>query len=79
MLPTPYGPWPITVALSESEGITTAVFVHRLAETDDPGSIGPGWHYYLDRLGAVLSGDMMPEADDWPSYEPLGARYPLPD
>lgn len=79
VLPTPYGPWPISVTLSESDGITTAVFVHRLAEPDDPSSIGPGWHYYLDRLGATLSGGAMPEPEDWPSYEPLGTRYGLPD
>jgi len=79
VLPTPYGPWPISVALSESEGITIAVFVQRLGASDDPTSIGPGWHYYLDRMGATLSGGTMPEFDDWPSYEPLGARYPPPD
>ena len=79
VLPTPYGPWPISIELSESDGGTTGVFVHRLTEPYDPTSIGPGWHYYLDRLGAALSGGTLPEFDDWPSYEPLGARYPLPD
>ena len=79
VLPTPYGPWPLSLTLSESDGISTLVFVHRLAEPYDPTSIGPGWHYYLDRLGATMSGSTMPEPDDWPSYEPLGARYALPD
>jgi uncharacterized protein YndB with AHSA1/START domain len=79
VLPTPYGPWPLSITLSESNGVTTLVFVHRLAEPYDPTSIGPGWHYYLDRLGATMSGGAMPEPEDWPSYEPLGARYPLPD
>ena len=79
VLPTPYGPWPISISLSEFDGGTKGVFVHRLTEPYDPTSIGPGWHYYLDRLGAMLSGDTLPEFDDWPSYEPLGANYPLPD
>lgn len=78
VLPTPYGPWPISITLSESQGTTTGVFVHRLSERDDPTSIGPGWHYYLDRLGSTLGGEVMPEAEDWPSYEPLGAEYSLP-
>ncbi len=79
VLPTPYGPWPLSVTLSESDGITTLVFVHRLTEPYDATSIGPGWHYYLDRLGATISGGTMPQGEDWPSYEPLGARYLLPD
>ena len=79
VLPTPYGPWPLSLTLSESDGMTTVAFEHRLAEPYDPSSIGPGWHYYLDRLGATLRGGTMPEPDDWPAYEPLGAQYPLPD
>ena len=79
ILPTPYGPWPISITLSESDGVTTGVFVHRLGDADDPASIGPGWHYYLDRLGATLRGGTLPEFDDWPSYEPLGTHYALPD
>lgn len=78
VLPTPYGPWPISITLSESDGTTTGVFVHRLTEPYNPTSVGPGWHYYLDRLGAKLRGDAMPEPDDWPSYEPLGRHYRSP-
>lgn len=79
VLPSPDGPWPLSVTLSESGGITTLVFVHQLAEPYDASSIGPGWHYYLDRLAAVISGGAMPEADDWPLYEPLGVDYSLPE
>jgi len=78
VLPTPYGPWPLSVALSESDGVTTAVFIHRVTEQDDAASIGPGWHYYLDRLAAAMNGDRMPEGEDWPSYEPLGSSYSQP-
>ena len=78
VLPSPDGPWPLSVELSESDGVTTLVFVHRLAEPYDASSIGPGWHYYLDRLDAAVHGTAMPEGEDWPAYEPLGAHYPLP-
>ena len=79
VISTPYGSMPLSITLSEAHGVTTLVFVHRLAEPYDSTSFGPGWHYYLDRLGATLSGGTMPEFDDWPAYEPLGAQYPLPD
>ena len=77
VLPTPYGPWPVSVTLSESEGLTTLVFVHRLGEPDDPSSVGPGWHYYLDRLAAAVGGGSLPQLEDWPSYEILGSKYAL--
>lgn len=73
------GPWPLTVTLSEVEGGTELVFVHRLAEPYDATSVGPGWQYFLDRLAATLASTPMPDGEDWSSYEPLGASYPLPD
>ncbi len=79
MLPSPDGDWPLSVTLSESDGVTTLVFVHRLAEPYDATSVGPGWQYYLDRLEAAIHAIPMPEVEDWPTYEPLGAQYPLPD
>lgn len=79
VLPSPDGAWPLSIELSEADGVTTLVFVHRLAEPYDATSIGPGWHYYLDRLDAAVHGAPLPGADDWPAYEPLGIDYPLPD
>lgn len=79
VLPSPDGPWPVSLSLSESDGGTTMVFVHRLAEPYDARSVGPGWHYYLDRLAAAVSGQTVPEGGDWPSYEQLASSYPLPD
>ena len=79
VLPSEDGPWPLSVELSEADGVTTLVFVHRMAEPYDATSIGPGWQYYLDRLEATVRGRAMPEGDDWPAYEPLGRHYPLPD
>jgi len=79
VLPSPDGPWPVSITLRQSDGGTTLVFVHRLAEPYDAGSIGPGWHFYLDRLAAAIKRDTMPRFEDWSSYEPLGSQYQLPD
>jgi hypothetical protein len=37
-----------------------------------PTDVGPGWHWYLDRLGADLAGTPFPA---WPDYEALGEHY----
>lgn len=73
----PDGTWRLSASLTEREGTTTLVFTHRLAEPYDASGVGPGWQYYLDRLGAVLTGAPVPAAwdDYWPS--PRDA-YPLP-
>lgn len=75
---SPDGPWLLSVALSAEAGVTTLVFNHRLAEPYDASSIGPGWQFYLDRLGAVVAGTDLP--DVWDDYYPaLKDAYPLPD
>jgi hypothetical protein len=75
--PGPDGVWRLSVALTETGGVTTLVFTHRLAEPYDASSIGPGWHYYLDRLEAVLAERPVP--DTWDDYYPsLREAYPLP-
>jgi len=76
-MPSPDGPWPITVTLTEADGGTTLRFVHLLAEPYDASSVGPGWQYYLDRLGAVIGGETVP--DDFDAYYPRFANdYPIP-
>lgn len=73
-MPSPDGPWRLTVDLEEGGGRTTLRFAHRLAEPYDVSSIGPGWHFYLDRLGAVVDGAAVPA--DWDAYYPsLSGRY----
>jgi uncharacterized protein YndB with AHSA1/START domain len=34
--------------------------------------VGPGWHWYVDRLGAELAGTTYPA---WSDYESLGEHY----
>jgi uncharacterized protein YndB with AHSA1/START domain len=76
-MPSPDGPWPVTLDLTEEDGGTTLRFVHLLAEPYDASSVGPGWQYYLDRLGAVIAGK--PVSDDFDAYYPRFAEaYPIP-
>jgi uncharacterized protein YndB with AHSA1/START domain len=69
--------WRVELRLEEADGATggtVLTFVHHLA--GDPaafGDIGPGWQYYLDRLGAALTDSAMPA---WDGYlEQLGDHY----
>lgn len=71
------GPWPLVVALTEQDWRTSLRFTHLLAEPYNAGSVGPGWQFYLDRLGAVLDGAPVPDA--WEDYYPaLADAYPIP-
>lgn len=76
--PSPDGPWRLSAEL-EATGpdATTLTFSHRLAEPYDATDIGPGWHWYLDRLAAVVSGDPVPEDFD-AHLAGLAGAYPLP-
>lgn len=77
VLPSPDGPWHVTVDLRAEGQMTTLVFTQRLVEPYDASSIGPGWHYYLDRLGAVVDGADV--ATNWDDYYPgLSSAYGLP-
>ncbi len=73
----PDGPWPLAVDLDEQGAGTLLRFVHVLVPPYDAGSIGPGWQYYLDRLGAVL--DDAPVPDAFEEYHPaLAGAYAIP-
>ncbi len=61
--------WPLDLALTERPGGGTSLrFVHRLTADDDVPSTGVGWHYYLDRLDAVVEG--RPPTEAWDDYFP---------
>ncbi|WP_299035893.1 SRPBCC family protein [uncultured Pseudokineococcus sp.] len=77
-LPSPDGPWRLSVVLRAEGRLAALVLTQRLDEPYDAGSIGPGWHYYLDRLGAVVGGRPVPA--DWDAYYPaLEPHYAVPD
>lgn len=74
---SPDGVWRLEVTLTEQGGGTMLRFVQRLAEPYDASSIGPGWHFYLDRLSAVVQGREVPE--DFDAYYPaLQDEYAVP-
>ena len=74
---SPDGTWRLEVTLSDEGGATSLHFVQRLEEPYDAGSIGPGWHFYLDRLAAVVRGEDVPE--DFTAYHPaLQDQYAVP-
>lgn len=76
-LPSPDGTWRLSVSLRARADGTALVFAQRLAQPYDASSIGPGWHYYLDRLGAVVADTVVP--DSWDDYYPsLQGDYALP-
>ncbi|MER7862849.1 SRPBCC family protein [Amycolatopsis japonica] len=60
--------WRVELTLTERGEGTVLDFVHLLPETEwDTSDIVKGWHFYLDRLGASLVGDPVPE---WDTYTP---------
>jgi uncharacterized protein YndB with AHSA1/START domain len=63
------GAWHLWFELAEAGGATTLTFGQRLNPTDDVGSIGPGWEYYLDRLEAARAGREA-SAVAWEDYFP---------
>jgi uncharacterized protein YndB with AHSA1/START domain len=70
-----YGLWRLEASLEQAGELTTLELVHHLDERAEPRSIGPGWEYYLDMLGASRAGNPLPEYDDYlvlqPHYEQL--------
>jgi uncharacterized protein YndB with AHSA1/START domain len=66
----PDGPdrgWRVAVTLAASGTGTTLTFEQRVVEGLSPDDVAAGWNWYLDRLGATVSGGPMP---DWSRYAP---------
>lgn len=68
------GNWSLEVNLSETDGVTELRLTHHLDATVDPGSVGPGWEYYLDMLVASREDAPVPSFDD---YYPAQSEYYL--
>lgn len=75
-MPSPDGSWRLSLEIGTDDVGSRLVFTQRLADTDEASSIGPGWHFYLDRLAAVVDKRTVP--DDWGAYEPLADQYQTP-
>jgi hypothetical protein len=59
--------WHIAVTLTRDADATTLLFEQSIPPKMDPADVGCGWHWYLDRLAASLTGSAMPA---WPDYYP---------
>jgi uncharacterized protein YndB with AHSA1/START domain len=59
--------WLVEVTLTSAGTGTELEFVQRLVEGVDAADVEAGWNWYLDRLGASLHGEPMPE---WSAYAP---------
>lgn len=65
------GRWSLDVRLHVDGDATVSTFVQHLEPGVNVGEVGPGWEYYLDRLGASLSDTELPEFDDYfPAMQP---------
>jgi hypothetical protein len=64
--------------LEEIDGVTSLRFVQVLAPgatgVEMAASVGPGWEYYLDRLGAALAGTDV-DGIDWEAYAGGSSYY----
>ena len=69
--------WRLEVDLTEDGAGTTLTFTQVLADDSGLGDIATGWHWYLDRLDAVLTG--MPAPADWDDFAAaVGPGYAVP-
>lgn len=69
------GAWHLSVTLEEAEDGTRLRFAQVLGAEDPAGSVGPGWEYYLERLGRSLT-DGDPAEVVWDDYYPsMSAHY----
>jgi uncharacterized protein YndB with AHSA1/START domain len=59
--------WRIAVTLATEVDATTLLFQQSVPPEMDPADVACGWHWYLDRLAASLTGAPMPA---WTDYYP---------
>ena len=59
--------WRIELDLTEDGGRTTLVFTQLLPDDTGLADIATGWHWYLDRLDAVLTGAGLPP--EWDAFQ----------
>ena len=58
--------WRLEVDLAEAGGTTTLTFTQVLADDAGLADIATGWHWYLDRLDAAVTGVEVPA--DWDAF-----------
>lgn len=76
---TEQGAWDLGLDLSSRTGTKKITFIHELGASDDPGTIGPGWEYYLQRMLVHLEGGDVHSVkwdDYYPALAPTYAKAP---
>ena len=69
--------WRIELDLTEDGGTTTLVLTQVLPDDSGLADIATGWHWYLDRLDAVVTGAELPPA--WDQFlAAVGPGYAAP-
>jgi uncharacterized protein YndB with AHSA1/START domain len=71
--PEPLG-WRVELDLVAQRGGTTLIFVQRLPDPAAVPDVAAGWHWYLDKLDAEISGTTGPA--DWDAFlAEVGPHY----
>ena len=71
------GGWRVELDLVAQRGGTTLIFVQRLTDRVAVPDVAAGWHWYLDKLDAEISGSEPP--GDWDGFlAEVGPRYGRP-
>ncbi|MGH3929734.1 MAG: SRPBCC family protein [Pseudonocardiaceae bacterium] len=65
--------WRIALTLSWEADTTVLLFEQTVPSEMNMADVGPGWHWYLDRLTASLASAPMPNWDDY--YPGLSSAY----
>jgi uncharacterized protein YndB with AHSA1/START domain len=69
--------WRVELDLVAQRGGTTLIFVQRFADRAAVPDVAAGWHWYLDKLDAEISGTEPP--GDWDAFlAEVGPRYAAP-
>jgi len=67
--------WHLEIDLTEDSGVTTLTFAQAMSDPDVAENVGPGWHYYLDRLVAAETGEDVGALDFDDYYPALAEHY----
>ena len=77
VLEWPGNGWRVELDLVAQRGGTTLIFVQRLADAAAAPDVAAGWHWYLDRFDAEISGTEPPA--DWDAFvAEHGGHYGMP-
>jgi uncharacterized protein YndB with AHSA1/START domain len=60
--------WRVELDLTVEDGRTVLLFTQVLATADGQADIATGWHWYLDKLDAELTGRPQLQATEWDTF-----------